>query len=1580
MQITKQTLNFLAILTAFSQTDAFANEKMQARIDAAKEDYTEQNMLTDRMQRFSAGAKSNTAGSVANRNQLMTELALERLEQSFEISAETTSLIGDAVDLNTGGLSLTQTDIAIPGNFPLDVAVTRTFKGRQYSARSSLSFADWQLDIPAISTSMLSLPDYNYTGSWGRGVACSGDLNPGISLAEGVQFSVKPSQYWSGDFINVPGQGSERILQMPGSTNKFAKNWKLECINSGGIEGYKATRSDGVRFTFDKLVLVNTKPAEIFWREMNVNIETPRYNALLQVSKIEDRFGNWVEYHYNSPGELSYILASDNRRIDIEYRQGTNRKLIEYVRANNRTWHYKYRIIYDAKNIAHEQLANITLPDGRAWEFDLQLYTFSELKAKRMIYGFKDKIVGEKQCLPPETLSHTAVITHPNGAQATFTMSPKRFGRSQVPLQFHAQNRYSNYDRCFTNFALTKKRLTGPGLSTMVWNYSYSQNPGSYNGTHHYDEGPASQALSDLPAVIDDYSFDDLKSTTVEAPDGSKAIHVFDRSFTVTENQKVAEFYLDTDGTTLLQSNYYKYTPVAVNAEVRLNYCAEKKSQAGICPGAVYENEAPHKHFVNKSMALITRYDNGYEADTFTTLYEDYNSYGQYTQLGEYSSITNKAKYTRFGFQHDLTNWLLNLPTTTEVSENASSWTTVSETTYYPATETYKSLPMAQYHFGVLRSTNSLYHSDGTLKLLTMNSPNLWVQYENYKRGKPQLLKLPKRYATTCTDPATCYISATQSINDDGTVSHVTTFNGDRTDYKYDVMRRLKEITPADTCWSPTYISYAINSGYFTQNISKEHYRKTNRFDALLRPILTAEWDNSDITATKRYTVNHFNAYNNPEFSSYPSASSTEQNGTVFEYDGLQRKTRHYNSITNMGAEYAYQSGNKVKTTDARGNTTFTSYKALGSPAQELITKIESPESVTTSIEYNLFDNITAISQGSITESRIYNAQQYLCRSVRPDVGHTAYSYNGLGQPIWVAKGASGIASSCDRKSVLAAEKVSYVYDNLGTLRNENYPDTTPDKTYQFDSQGNLETLIAGTAQWNYTYNTAGLLDSEELTLDNISWLLSKQYNTLGRLSSLTYPSGKVISFAPNALGQPTRTGDYVTAAKYYPNGNLTRFNYGNGLTFDQILDNQQRPESQTVQRSSTAVLSHFYQYDDNHNILTIRDLVEPAKDVTLTYDGLDRLDTASGFWGNGSFSYDLLGNVKSKVLGNQSLTYAYNTKNRLAGVTGNINRSFDYDSRGNVISNGVRAFSFNLGNQLISSGSNSYQYDGYNRRIKKSSNGKIQYTFYDSTGQLLLTDGDNGLTEYFYLGNKLIAKESKVTTSEDSPGYTGHLEDDDLQLTYMQARYYDPVIGRFYSNDPVDALGHLSTPNGIHGFNRYAYANNNPYKYTDPTGMSSYNPKGMVKMLGGQEGIRQARQTVGKIADASTLKVGVGVGLQVKAQNVPGVGSFDAGGSLAVSSVMTSDPNAQGIELSADAGLNASNASGTMSGQLQLGKAEALVQPQNGTVSGKTEGAKVTGTLSSNPTSVNNEGKVKVGAHMGLIKVELEVDTNKLD
>jgi RHS repeat-associated protein len=72
-----------------------------------------------------------------------------------------------------------------------------------------------------------------------------------------------------------------------------------------------------------------------------------------------------------------------------------------------------------------------------------------------------------------------------------------------------------------------------------------------------------------------------------------------------------------------------------------------------------------------------------------------------------------------------------------------------------------------------------------------------------------------------------------------------------------------------------------------------------------------------------------------------------------------------------------------------------------------------------------------------------------------------------------------------------------------------------------------------------------------------------------------------------------------------------------------------------------------------------------------------------------------------------------------------------------------------------------------------------------------------------------------QIGTKRDEVSYTGHKFDTDLGLSYMQARYYDPVIGRFYSNDP---LGYR----GVHSFNRYTYANNNPYKFIDPDGKDS--------------------------------------------------------------------------------------------------------------------------------------------------------------
>ncbi len=58
---------------------------------------------------------------------------------------------------------------------------------------------------------------------------------------------------------------------------------------------------------------------------------------------------------------------------------------------------------------------------------------------------------------------------------------------------------------------------------------------------------------------------------------------------------------------------------------------------------------------------------------------------------------------------------------------------------------------------------------------------------------------------------------------------------------------------------------------------------------------------------------------------------------------------------------------------------------------------------------------------------------------------------------------------------------------------------------------------------------------------------------------------------------------------------------------------------------------------------------------------------------------------------------------------------------------------------------------------------------------------------------------------------------DQDSGLSYFGARYYDPVVGRFMGVDPKGF-----DEKNLHSFNRYAYGNNNPYKYKDPDGRAA--------------------------------------------------------------------------------------------------------------------------------------------------------------
>jgi RHS repeat-associated protein len=63
--------------------------------------------------------------------------------------------------------------------------------------------------------------------------------------------------------------------------------------------------------------------------------------------------------------------------------------------------------------------------------------------------------------------------------------------------------------------------------------------------------------------------------------------------------------------------------------------------------------------------------------------------------------------------------------------------------------------------------------------------------------------------------------------------------------------------------------------------------------------------------------------------------------------------------------------------------------------------------------------------------------------------------------------------------------------------------------------------------------------------------------------------------------------------------------------------------------------------------------------------------------------------------------------------------------------------------------------------------------------------------------------------------GWLGQYEDSDTGLTYLNARYYDPILGRFLSPDP------LMNPGDPRTLDPYRYADNNPISYTDPSGLA---------------------------------------------------------------------------------------------------------------------------------------------------------------
>lgn len=207
---------------------------------------------------------------------------------------------------------------------------------------------------------------------------------------------------------------------------------------------------------------------------------------------------------------------------------------------------------------------------------------------------------------------------------------------------------------------------------------------------------------------------------------------------------------------------------------------------------------------------------------------------------------------------------------------------------------------------------------------------------------------------------------------------------------------------------------------------------------------------------------------------------------------------------------------------------------------------------------------------------------------------------------------------------------------------------------------------------------------------------------------------------------------------------------------------------------------------------------------------------------------------------------------------------SYTYDQNGNMTSDGTRCFEYNEANQMSkvkNCADNKtiaeYIYDYSGKRLvkKEYENGVLKQTIYSPTDEYETKKIEGGATEntvYYKAHTEVIAKknpdgsinyyhndhlgsttvltdqagniieksayepygEVKQGGTKSKYGYTGQEKDSETGLSYYDARYYDPHLQRFIQPDTL--LPDVYDPQQL---NRYTYANNNPLKYTDPTG-----------------------------------------------------------------------------------------------------------------------------------------------------------------
>jgi RHS repeat-associated protein len=520
--------------------------------------------------------------------------------------------------------------------------------------------------------------------------------------------------------------------------------------------------------------------------------------------------------------------------------------------------------------------------------------------------------------------------------------------------------------------------------------------------------------------------------------------------------------------------------------------------------------------------------------------------------------------------------------------------------------------------------------------------------------------------------------------------------------------------------------------------------------------------------------------------------TTTDARGEVlaYTYDALSRRTSvRDDTVTGaVRAEWEYDTtvagqqanGMTVRSTRYHGGQAFTrSLVGLDSAGRPTSTSVVVPST-------------EGLLQGTYTTSRTYNANGSVATTVLPAGGGLGEEtlttgHSPLGLPVTLSSTAGTYVAATTYTEF--GEPSQLALSNPGAhVWHTSFYDAGTRRLTQTKLQ--RETTGLTQADLNYSYDQAGNLTRiadkpPGLTADHQCF----RYDGLRRLTEAWTPA------TDNCTTNPTVAG-LGGAAPYWHS--YTHDAVGNRLT--------------ETFRAAAGTTTHTYTYPPPAGVRP-----HAVGSVAVTGPGGPRTD---------SYTYDATGNTLSRP----GHTLTWDAEGRLATDTaGSGVTSFVYDADGErlIRRSPAEVVLYLDGQELrLASGSVSctryYSFAG--RPIGVRTTG---------AGLTWLAADHHGTAQYGIDPTSLAVSRSRTTpygavrgAAPSWPGDRGFIggTTDPTGLIRLGARYYDPAAGRFVSVDP---LMDLSDPQQMHG---YAYANNNPTTWSDPTGL--------LPSCGGPDGI----------------------------------------------------------------------------------------------------------------------------------------------